>query len=74
MWKGTRPIKTTTICVIDVVRQTTMPVNADLKRQSATIVVNADTLKQFAEVVKSQIVLNQKEMNVNHTNVIVQES
>ena len=42
-----------------------MPVNVDLKRQSATIVVNADTLKQFAEV---------EETNVNHTNVIVQES
>ena len=67
-------VTTTTICVIEVVRQTTMPVIADLKRQSATIVVNTDTLKQFAEVVKSQIVLNQEETNVNHTNVIVQES
>ena len=60
----------TTIHVIDVVRRTTMPVNADLKRQSATTVVNMDTLKQLAEVVKSQIVLNQEETNVNHTNVI----
>ena len=56
----------TTIHVIDVVRRTTMP---DLKRQSATTVVNMDTLKQLAEVVKSQIVLNQEETNVNHTNV-----